>query len=168
MESGIQVVMEVGLDKFTMEAVAKKANISKGGVLHHFPKKDILLEAMFKNCLGDFKESVVLEQKNKNVSSPIAYLFAALSAEPRKEYMQILKLLFQGALQSVRYQDLMRDWYHENVIDNIEQSSPKEVAAVLIADGLLLSHLSGAFVLSMTKKNQILSFINNSSNDGSY
>jgi AcrR family transcriptional regulator len=165
LESGIQLIMEVGLDNFTLDAVAKKANISKGGVLHHFHKKDILMEEMFKSCLSDFKESIQREQYGNEISSPVAYLFAAIKAEPSKEYVQVLKVLFQNVLQNERYQSLMGDWYRENVVADIEQSSPKEAMAVLLADGLLLALLSGAFTISILKKDQILNFIQNLNNN---
>jgi AcrR family transcriptional regulator len=40
------VVIETGSSHMTLDAVAAKAGISKGGLLHHFPTKDVLLEAM--------------------------------------------------------------------------------------------------------------------------
>jgi AcrR family transcriptional regulator len=40
------VVIETGSSHMTLDAVAAKAGISKGGLLHHFPTKDALLEAM--------------------------------------------------------------------------------------------------------------------------
>jgi AcrR family transcriptional regulator len=42
------VVIESGASHLTFDAVAAKAHISKGGLLHHFPTKIALLEAMVK------------------------------------------------------------------------------------------------------------------------
>lgn len=38
-----QIVHEEGIEKLTLEAVAKRAGISKGGLLYHFPNKDSLI-----------------------------------------------------------------------------------------------------------------------------
>jgi AcrR family transcriptional regulator len=40
------VVVRQGIANLTLEAVAAEANLSKGGLLHHFPNKDRLVEAM--------------------------------------------------------------------------------------------------------------------------
>ena len=40
------VVVRQGIANLTLEAVAAEAGLSKGGLLHHFPNKDRLIEAM--------------------------------------------------------------------------------------------------------------------------
>lgn len=40
------VVVRQGIANLTIEAVAAEAGLSKGGLLHHFPSKDRLIEAM--------------------------------------------------------------------------------------------------------------------------
>ena len=40
------VVVQRGIANLTLEAVAAEAGMSKGGLLHHFPSKDRLVEAM--------------------------------------------------------------------------------------------------------------------------
>jgi len=45
------VVVEAGATRLTLDAVAKKAGASKGGVLYHFPSKDALLEALIERLV---------------------------------------------------------------------------------------------------------------------
>lgn len=40
------VVVEVGAGRLTIDAVADRSGVSKGGVLYHFPSKEALLEGM--------------------------------------------------------------------------------------------------------------------------
>jgi AcrR family transcriptional regulator len=40
------VVMRQGIANLTLDAVAAEAGMSKGGLLHHFPTKDRLVEAL--------------------------------------------------------------------------------------------------------------------------
>lgn len=40
------IVKKHGVEKLTLEAVAKEAGISKGGLLHHFPSKQALIQGM--------------------------------------------------------------------------------------------------------------------------
>src|SRR5690606_35351350 len=41
-----RVVASQGIANLTLESVAAEAGVSKGGLLHHFPSKDRLVEAM--------------------------------------------------------------------------------------------------------------------------
>ncbi|MBA4390925.1 MAG: TetR/AcrR family transcriptional regulator [Syntrophus sp. (in: bacteria)] len=51
------VVIEAGASHMTLDAVAAKAGISKGGLLHHFPTKVALLEAMIKRQIAIHQEA---------------------------------------------------------------------------------------------------------------
>jgi AcrR family transcriptional regulator len=51
-----QVIAQDGAGKLTIDAVAKKADMSKGGVLYHFPSKDALLEGMLNALLARIEE----------------------------------------------------------------------------------------------------------------
>ncbi|AWB46577.1 TetR family transcriptional regulator [Paenibacillus sp. CAA11] len=51
-----QIVHEEGVEKLTLEAVAKKAGISKGGLLYHFPSKEALLQGMVEHLSNRFLE----------------------------------------------------------------------------------------------------------------
>jgi AcrR family transcriptional regulator len=44
------VVVRQGIANLTLDAVAAEAGVSKGGLLHHFPSKDKLVEAMVVRC----------------------------------------------------------------------------------------------------------------------
>lgn len=53
-----QVVMDKGIDSLTLDAVAKQAGVSKGGLLYHFSNKDVLVESVIEQLIQDF-ESVL-------------------------------------------------------------------------------------------------------------
>ena len=46
LDAAESVVVRQGIANLTLEAVAAEAGMSKGGLLHHFPSKDRLVEAM--------------------------------------------------------------------------------------------------------------------------
>lgn len=50
------VVVRQGIANLTLEAVAGEAGISKGGLLHHFPSKDKLIEGMVKRCAEHWRQ----------------------------------------------------------------------------------------------------------------
>lgn len=49
------VVVRQGLGCLTLEAVAAKAGMSKGGLLHHFPSKDKLIEGLVRRSAADWR-----------------------------------------------------------------------------------------------------------------
>jgi len=49
------VVLEVGASHLTLDAVAERAGLSKGGILYHFPTKEALLVAMLERLMDDYR-----------------------------------------------------------------------------------------------------------------
>lgn len=48
-----ELAKEKGAAHISLEAIAKRAGISKGGLLYHFPRKDALIRAMVERHLGE-------------------------------------------------------------------------------------------------------------------
>jgi AcrR family transcriptional regulator len=53
-----QLVMDEGVGQLTLDAAARMAGVSKGGLLYHFPNKDALVVGMIDRYLADFEEHV--------------------------------------------------------------------------------------------------------------
>ncbi|MCP8617241.1 TetR/AcrR family transcriptional regulator [Salirhabdus salicampi] len=49
-----QIILDNGLQSLTLDAIAKKASISKGGLLYHFPNKKSLIEGLAQHIFDDF------------------------------------------------------------------------------------------------------------------
>jgi AcrR family transcriptional regulator len=58
LDAAERLVLETGAGHLTLDAVAKCAGLSKGGLLYHFPSKDSLLEAMLERFLNDINVQV--------------------------------------------------------------------------------------------------------------
>jgi AcrR family transcriptional regulator len=52
------IVQRDGAESLTLDAVAHEAELSKGGVLYHFPTKEALLKAMLENWIEEFEASI--------------------------------------------------------------------------------------------------------------
>ena len=59
LDAAKSVVIETGVQRFTLEAVAKHAGISKGGLLYIFPTKDQLILAMLDREVSRFGAEVL-------------------------------------------------------------------------------------------------------------
>ncbi|HYB63977.1 MAG TPA: helix-turn-helix domain-containing protein [Steroidobacteraceae bacterium] len=58
LDAAERVVVESGATHLTLDAVAKSAGVSKGGLLYHFPSKEALLEGMLARHFQDVDAEV--------------------------------------------------------------------------------------------------------------
>lgn len=58
LDAAERVVVESGATHLTLDAVAKSAGVSKGGLLYHFPSKEALLEGMLARHFEDVDAEV--------------------------------------------------------------------------------------------------------------
>nr|WP_091743042.1 TetR/AcrR family transcriptional regulator [Marininema mesophilum] len=52
------IVRERGVSKLTLEAVANRAGVSKGGMFYHFPSREDLVQAMIDELSVDFMNDI--------------------------------------------------------------------------------------------------------------
>ncbi len=62
LRAAIRVVATEGLPKLTLEAVARAAGVSKGGLLYHFPTKDALIQALIETFIAEWERAMTLER----------------------------------------------------------------------------------------------------------
>ena len=55
LEAAIAVITEQGVDAFTLDSVAQVAGVSKGGLLHHFASKDVLITELITHVMTTFE-----------------------------------------------------------------------------------------------------------------
>ena len=58
LDCAAKIAGEKGLGNVTLEAVAKAAGVTKGGLIHHFSNKKALVDAMLKNLLEQFDQLI--------------------------------------------------------------------------------------------------------------
>jgi len=56
LDAAAQIVAQSGAANLTLDAVAEKAGLSKGGVLYHFPTKRDLLTGMLERLMAEFQQ----------------------------------------------------------------------------------------------------------------
>jgi AcrR family transcriptional regulator len=95
LQAAVEVFSAAGFHKGSLRDVAERAGLSQAGVLHHFPSKTHLVEAVLTwrdeqsrerigegdTGLGRIRALVELVQYNQNETPELVELFATLSAE---------------------------------------------------------------------------------------
>lgn len=73
-----EIVTRDGASKLTLDAVAVRVGLSKGGILHHFSTKDSLIAAMIEDVVGSFEAD--LQRNMQGEQGPGSFARAFLRA----------------------------------------------------------------------------------------
>lgn len=67
LESAAMIAGRDGIAALSLNAVAREAGVSKGGLLHHFPNKQALIYALFARLLAIMEEAIaaLMQKDNK-------------------------------------------------------------------------------------------------------
>lgn len=58
LDETVKIASEHGVAAVTIEAVAKAAGVTKGGLFHHFPSKQALIDGVLAEMMEDFQEQL--------------------------------------------------------------------------------------------------------------
>ncbi|MDQ4136931.1 MAG: TetR/AcrR family transcriptional regulator [Pseudomonadota bacterium] len=78
LDAAEELVREVGAGRLTLDAVAERASLSKGGLLYNFPSKDALLQGMLERLIAtsaaerEALRSELAGQRNAEVRAAIS------------------------------------------------------------------------------------------------
>ncbi|WP_176764714.1 TetR/AcrR family transcriptional regulator [Natribacillus halophilus] len=77
LKAAAKIVSHVGIGQVTLEQVAEEADISKGGLLYHFPSKQALLEGMVHYVFKRSNESIAAYENENDFS--LSYVLSTLN-----------------------------------------------------------------------------------------
>jgi AcrR family transcriptional regulator len=145
LEAGYAVAGESGVAAVTLDAVAEKAGVSKGGLLYHFPTKEALVAGMVDGLCRTFADLAdAAAQADPEPEGRSARAYLAASAGELWQSSRWLALV--GALMiSPGLLDSWRAWVVAGrAADQAENADPVAAAIVrLAADGLWLAGVLG-------------------------
>ena len=58
LEATLEMMATVGIDKMSLNTIANKAGVTKGGLIHHFPSKNELVISAVKYALSRIDEFI--------------------------------------------------------------------------------------------------------------
>ena len=136
-----------GLQTLTLDAVAKEASLSKGGLLYHFPTKVSLVEALFTSHLDRFDTAVqeLYEADNESACGRWLRAYAQASVDQiiDPETASLFASLFAAGERYPSVLEVMRSRYvlWQQQIDQ-DGLSPERAALIrMIVDGLWFTQL---------------------------
>jgi len=141
-----RLCVEHGFSGLTLDAVSREAGVSKGGLLHHFPSKQALLDALCDSMIEGFDrriEEIAASDPDPRGRFSRAYLLANAESTmlPGMEHWSSLAFLMMGqADMRSRWQLWMTE--HMARVEETDGSMACSIAR-LASDGLWLSDIFG-------------------------
>jgi AcrR family transcriptional regulator len=153
------VVAAGGAAHLTFDAVAERAGVSKGGLLHTFPSKDALLVAMVERLCARFEAAAERAQRKLPDDAPGRELQAhVLGSLTGVAHDPVSVALLAAVAQNLELLAPLGERYAEAVRRVSAGSIPHARAAVvcLAADGLWLFELLGISPLSAAERRRFI------------
>ena len=141
LDAASKVIIEKGAKAFTLDAVIQEAQISKGGLLYHFPTKKRLIEAMIERLIASV-DAVLKEELTKNNNTYLtAYIRA--SFRPSPEHERISMALFAAVANEPELIQPLRERFARMQNELVAAAESPEMATIirLTLDGLWMSDL---------------------------
>lgn len=153
-----EIVKEEGVVKLTLEAVAQRAGVSKGGLLYHYPSKEALIKGMVEDWTNNYFESIntLVNNDNKNAIGKWnrAYLKSTFSdLENNNLNSALLAAMFINPDLLNEFRQKYNTLHTKLITDGIDPV--KITIARLSIDGLWFSEIFGMTQLNEELKTQV-------------
>lgn len=142
------VILRDGILHMTLDAVAREAGVSKGGLLHYYPNKNALLEGMTSALLETFEAEI----EQRMAADPVeqgrfcrAYVAVTLMQETREELALSSALLAAATTVEPQLLMVVRDRYAHWKARALADGMDTDTAALVFfaADGFWFARMLG-------------------------
>lgn len=161
LRAAADIATEHGVQAVTLEAVAERAGVSKGGLQYHFRSKQALFDALFAQTLERFeaqmKASIAADPHPAGANAR-AYLHAAMNEAAPAASTNLLRVLVASMMTDPdareRWAKPMRELSRPDPLP-LEQAARLMICR-LAADGMWISELLGYQSLSPALRDEIV------------
>ncbi|EKK3981571.1 TetR family transcriptional regulator [Cronobacter sakazakii] len=150
LECAAGVIAEQGLTGLTQEKVIRRAGISKGGLQHHFPTRQALVDGVMhhlEQALLEEIQTLMAQDPNPNGRATRAYIHACVRKMPDSEqamHRALMTAIFADPALQQRWGVFLRDALPR---DDDEHASPdvarRRLLCRMTADGFWFAALCG-------------------------
>ncbi len=142
-----RVVVEGGVSGLTLEAVAREAGVSKGGLLYHFPSKEALISGMIGRLVEGYTDALgrELAREGGSASGRWSRAYARVSFAEDRWYLEVSAGLLAAVAEDPGLLDPLRRAFEDGQRWAVRDGIDPAVATLirLAADGLFFAELLG-------------------------
>ena len=159
-QAAAQLVISKGITRVTLEQVALEAGVSKGGLLHHFPTKQALLNGLIEQVGQVFKARLEKFMGLETCDQPgrLARAYIRASFEYEADELQLTNAIAKVVSEFPELlQGLQTDFLHlDQEMQKDGLPAARAIVIRLACDGLWFSELIGVSSLQASLRSQML------------
>lgn len=146
-----------GSAHLSLDAVAARAGVSKGGLLYNFPTKAALLKALVQDHIESFDQALE-ERVGVGQGRPVVAEYFRLAVEELEKTRQPPSGLLAALSEDPELLTPVRQ-FNRRLLDRMKSGSPDEASVVmlfLVLEGLRCQKLFGTEILSAEERSLVL------------
>jgi AcrR family transcriptional regulator len=162
-----RVVMRDGVMHLTIDAVAREARLSKGGVLYHFGTKEALIQAMLERLIQYCEREIEAHQQHDAEPGSWTRAYVRKTSDPRLAYpgeadfprsKEVGAGLVAAATTDPKLLEPLRERFQvwQQTIEHDGIDPARATVVRLAVDGLWLAELLGIWSLDGKLRQQVL------------
>lgn len=150
-----KIILEKGIEKTSLQAVADASGLTKGGLLHHFPNKIALLETVYRQTITDFELEVnALMAEDSELKGRFTRAYIRSSTNGLRNNIPNQQII-SAMLNTPGLSHLWSQWLEEKL--HLYQENTLELELIRLAtDGMWFNALAGISLHKLTEIEQHL------------
>ena len=159
-DAAVEVVVESGARHLTLEAVAAKAGVSRGGLLYHYPNKEALLQGLLDRRVQSINKSIAdrrMEHQDSEKPETTAYVLSLVEEEVGMERATSVAIIASAAHDPQLLAPAREDYYrhlHHMMQDGI--TLERAAVITLAANGLKMMEAFNMFPFTQEERQRIV------------
>ncbi|AWC25040.1 TetR/AcrR family transcriptional regulator [Aminobacter sp. P9b] len=149
----------VGPGNLSLDAVAQRAGVSKGGLLYNFPTKAKLMQALVQDYLKTFEDALSAKSTGDEANSLAAYI--ELSAQECSQKQPSAAGVLAALAEDPDFLNPVRD-FKRHLLDRLKAENPdtaKLIVAFLVIEGLRSMKLFDMDILHEDERNVAIAYL---------
>jgi AcrR family transcriptional regulator len=152
------VAREAGPGNLSLEAVALRAGVSKGGLLYNFPTKAKLMQGLVERYLSEFEQALETAQADSTVGeSPLA-IYIRLSAKECEQAKPSASWIFSAIAEDPDFLTPIKA-FRRQLFQRLKAQTPDKnslLICYLAIEGLRSMNLFDFDILSLDERKQLV------------
>ncbi|WP_085524274.1 TetR/AcrR family transcriptional regulator [Tuberibacillus sp. Marseille-P3662] len=169
LDAASQIVHSDGIFDMTLDAVAEQADMSKGGLLYHFPSKEALIKGMVQHLSQNYIDNIKTDaDHDQSDQGKWTRAFIKETYRQSASNQEMNAGLLAALAINPDLLEPMREAYKEwqNNIENDGLDTVNATILRLAGDGLWFSELFGLAPLNDDLRNRVLEALMNFTKEG--
>lgn len=152
------VARETGPGSLSLDAVASRAGVSKGGLLYNFPTKAKLMQGLVEEYLREFEQALESARTNDRGENPLA-VYIRLSANDCEETQPSASWIFSAIAEDPDFMTPIKT-FKRQLFERLKGETPdlkSLLVCYLAIEGLRSMNLFDSDVLSKDERQLLVS-----------